>query len=558
MESSRRAGYLVLLLILAVGTTLHAEETSQLTEEQLTAIAGLPKVRGRANPRLAVERSPSVSLEGTMTITPITPSMKVDTWVIITPDPPELGGQDQIEVTPSISAEPIVDHSPLKRPLLRSRVSVESPDQEKTISYTCKYKAQLYSRSLKTRSRRSERVEELSDRERQIFLRPDATCDYTSDAFKTWKESKQFARSRRESEIDFAKRVFRTITNSYDYLYEVSQDRTASKLCQTNQTDCGGLSILFTTVMRSEAIPARLLVGRQARSIEINAGTGERKNQYHVIAEFYAEDIGWVPVDGANAVLGDPTPQKLEFFGNIPGDFLTLHIDTDLAFDTGLWGDHTERFFQMPKFWFRGKGKFDDVSMTHDWQVTTTETPKAASKTGKPNAASSDNRAFVFLPITHVRQEHLLCAPTSASMVLLHYGVRMPPRKVKQLANSVASDKSFAGTYFKDITAGLESAGLRWKERGFPTNSKGFSDGLAEIEKSLRRGYPVIIDTLVPPDGHTVVVNGIDPNRRLISIVDPNIPAPGLRRLSYVEFERLWRSVIANIRGCILTAPPIR
>ncbi|MEM9646317.1 MAG: C39 family peptidase, partial [Planctomycetota bacterium] len=87
-------------------------------------------------------------------------------------------------------------------------------------------------------------------------------------------------------------------------------------------------------------------------------------------------------------------------------------------------------------------------------------------------------------------------------------------------------------------------------------NSVGFEAGLKKIIESLDAGNPVIIDTNIPPHGHTVLVNGYDPQRKLISIVDPLIASPGLRRLNYVEFERVWRSLTADIRGVIITSAP--
>ena len=86
---------------------------------------------------------------------------------------------------------------------------------------------------------------------------------------------------------------------------------------------------------------------------------------------------------------------------------------------------------------------------------------------------------------------------------------------------------------------------------------EGFLDGVRQIHRSLSAGHPVLVDTDVPPIGHTVVVNGVDFRRQLVLVVDPNLPAPGVRRLSFDEFERLWRSSIAEVRGAILTSDPI-
>lgn len=168
---------------------------------------------------------------------------------------------------------------------------------------------------------------------------------------------------------------------------------------------------------------------------------------------------------------------------------------------------------------------------------------------------SEKKQDFVFLNIPHLQQAENLCAPTSASMALLYFGHRVPPERIKALANSVTKRPEFLGTYFEDIVNGLKGINATWEEKYFKTNKEGFDSGLKEIIASLDKGYPVIVDTNVPPHGHTVLVNGYDPNRQLISIVDPLLVAPGLRQMTYVEFEIAWRSLTADTRGGIFTSP---
>ncbi|WP_442510126.1 transglutaminase domain-containing protein [Novipirellula sp. SH528] len=542
-----------------------SESSTEFTLGQQTALASLPQIKGAANPQLEIVRDESQRIVGKLKATLTAPSMAVDTWVVVVPQAPSFDGQQIIAQTTSLDAIEIVDQSPDKRPLLRSKVKVTGPEKPSTSSYESAITVQLYSRKLQPRGRRRAKVEDLSPSERDRYLVPNRYFDYESKEFKAWKEQHGFVREKRESEFDFAHRVFQAIATDYSYHYEFRQDRTATNLCQLDKTDCGGLSILFTTVMRSEAIPARTLVGRWAKSAgpASNIG-GDRDQAFHVIAEFFAKGIGWIPVDAASAVLHDNTPNKVKFFGSQVGNFVTFHFDQEVFIDTDLWGVKPMGFVQTPKYWFRGKGAFDDTVFTHDWIVEKVDaqpgdtavansTMQAKGRNvGNPSAAQ---RNFVFLPLVHVRQAERLCAPTSASMVLLRYGMRVPPQQIKQLANSVATDPDFPGTYFKDLVDGLEKLGVVWTRQHFKTDASGFAEGLAVIEKSLREGRPVLVDTFVPPDGHTVVINGLDPNRQLISIVDPFIAAPGLRSVTYAEFEQLWRSAISDVRGCILTAP---
>ena len=170
--------------------------------------------------------------------------------------------------------------------------------------------------------------------------------------------------------------------------------------------------------------------------------------------------------------------------------------------------------------------------------------------------AEKANPSYVFLKIRHIRQKDKLCATASASMALSHYGVKMDQVVVKQLAASVSKNPQFVGTYYVDLVNGLATKGFLWKRNPHPTNAMGFRAGLKMIRESLFEDRPVIVDTNLAPNGHTMLVNGIDPRRRLISVIDPNRPAPGLRTYSYEQFEKIWRSKTIDVRGSILTFPP--
>ncbi|MCX7423606.1 MAG: C39 family peptidase [Planctomycetia bacterium] len=172
--------------------------------------------------------------------------------------------------------------------------------------------------------------------------------------------------------------------------------------------------------------------------------------------------------------------------------------------------------------------------------------------------SSNAKSKHVLLKVEHVRQGKNLCAPASASMVLKYYGKQVSQDEIKRLANSVAKNPEFAGTYYIDIVKSLKTTGVEWIHREYKADSVGFEAGMTDIIKSLDEGHPVIVDTKMPPDGHTLVVNGYDPNRKQISLVDPLIPAPGIRFVTYAEFVDLWQSLTVNTRGAIFTQPPAK
>lgn len=61
----------------------------------------------------------------------------------------------------------------------------------------------------------------------------------------------------------------------------------------------------------------------------------------HVKAEFFAEGVGWVPVDIGSAVVLAKSGDGLEYFGKDEANFLTLHLDTDIEFGTTYFGRQT-------------------------------------------------------------------------------------------------------------------------------------------------------------------------------------------------------------------------
>ncbi len=77
--------------------------------------------------------------------------------------------------------------------------------------------------------------------------------------------------------------------------------------------ECGDYSALFTALCRAAGIPARPIVGRWATSDPAD---------WHVWAEFYLPNYGWVPVDPS---YGDITGRVKDYFGNLDNKRLILH-----------------------------------------------------------------------------------------------------------------------------------------------------------------------------------------------------------------------------------------
>ncbi len=115
-------------------------------------------------------------------------------------------------------------------------------------------------------------------------------------------------------------------------------------------------------------MPARLIVGRWAESGE----PGDPK--VHVRAEFFAQGVGWVPADLSQAV-SDTTGSEFTFFGNDPGDFVTMELDVDFALDTFGLGPRNVSVIQGISHWGRGGGGPRGSRPEEKWTVTKEKSP---------------------------------------------------------------------------------------------------------------------------------------------------------------------------------------
>ncbi|MFG0267147.1 MAG: transglutaminase family protein [Rhodopirellula sp. JB055] len=348
-----------------------AEQSSGTTQSKV--IEELPKIPSGLNRGFSIVRKPAKRVTATIEFAVETPSLQANTWIFAMPEPPNLPSQKRIQSTTTPDSEIVADKSALQRSIRRCRIEVSDESQRSIAKFRCDDELQLFARSLtfdKRATKPNDDVAPLSVADREHFLMPTPELDYQSETFQAWKSRNRFRRRKTEGEVKFAQRVFQTLAHTYQYSYVPSEDRTASLLCQSDATDCGGLSTLFATVMRSEGVPARILSGRWA----ISATPGETVDdqpyyQYHVIAEFYAQGVGWIPLDTSSAILHDRTPAKLRFFGQSPGDFITYHVDPGVEFDTDLYGDYRTAYFQIPLMWVSGQGTLEQFSHQESWTV---------------------------------------------------------------------------------------------------------------------------------------------------------------------------------------------
>ncbi len=302
---------------------------------------------------------------GTLDWTITAPNCDVTKWIVFMPQAPVL--EAQTAPTSNLFSHEVNQHATTvleptsaKRKLMQLLIS-DSKDKHK-LSGIVKYQVLLAPRNLVTGA--SEKlVPSLGKTEELRYLSQSDHLNFNDAIFQKWLDENAL-RKNRESDLQFAWRSFMAIRNSYNYNYSVSQDRHVSSLCQGNSTDCGGLSWLFVAVLRANGIPARSLIGRWAKSANAQVGAEEA----HVKAEFFAKDIGWIPVEVSGAV-NDKSRDPLKYFGREKGNFITFHIDPDILIDTKLFGTKAVRNIQSPAIWFSGSGTSKGTSLHSNWTV---------------------------------------------------------------------------------------------------------------------------------------------------------------------------------------------
>jgi hypothetical protein len=299
------------------------------------------------------------------------PNCQGKEWTVFAPEAPELPGQIKVETTLDPPGKLVNEKSDLARPLLMARVKAgQQPIGSMKIQLT--YEMTLRSRKLRKGSPHT--VPDLAPAERQTYLANGGYFDFDQPDFHEWVQKHGLERGTREGEIHFARRVFLALKAGMQYDAPLKKEFHATAVCKSGRADCGGLSVLFASILRANEIPARTLWGRWAKSSEPGKiWFNHPYYQTHVKAEFFARGVGWVPVDVSSAILHDKSPQGLKYFGNDPGDFIAFHVDGNLLVDTLLFGVKPLGNMQTTRWWIRGSGTLKDEKATEAWDVTRTK-----------------------------------------------------------------------------------------------------------------------------------------------------------------------------------------
>jgi hypothetical protein len=323
-------------------------------------------------PAYVLKTAPARRVRAVLTFNVKAPKMNADEWIVLVARPPVLPCQVDVQTKMEPAARPTKELSPRRQPILIAQVPAKTKALKTGLQVRVTIEATLMSRQLTPlpTDAAAPHVAELPKAERRLSLAKTPHFNFDEPAFQRWLEKHHLHRKAGESAVALARRVFQVICKGFRYQWPVRHKGSASATTEAGRGDCGCLATVFVSALRANGIPARLRVGRWAQSVKRGETVGgSAYYQTHAQAEFYADGIGWVPADPTLALIG-PAGQALQHFGNDPGNFLTLHLDSELQLNTVHFGVQYVDWLQDVAYWARGaRNGLDGSSTTQDWQV---------------------------------------------------------------------------------------------------------------------------------------------------------------------------------------------
>ena len=144
-----------------------------------------------------------------------------------------------------------------------------------------------------------------------------------------------------EGIVNYAFNCYNYVAANYEYLNPNTGLHPLSQILADGGGDCGNLSTIFISLLRSKGVPARHVV-----SIYANGG-------FHVWAEFMMAGYGWIPVD----VTYHQSDAEGDYFGRY--DYNATIVGVDVVHTYSRWGDddtYKADLLQNYHWWWWGYG----------------------------------------------------------------------------------------------------------------------------------------------------------------------------------------------------------
>jgi hypothetical protein len=333
-------------------------------------VLSIPFVSRAGEPKYFLETKDAQKVVAKLPYGVTCPKMKATEWTVVIAQLPELPGQTKVKSTlvavpPGGKAIVLKERGTLGRSMLALKIPAKTPELKTTINVLITYEATLHARVLTELEpgMKAPKVVALSAGDRKKALAATTKYDFETALFKKWLADEKLLREPKESDIDFARRTYETLRGTVKFFLAAKMDRKASDVALAKKSDDTGMSNLFVAVMRANKVPARGLFGRWT-----TPAIKGRYLQWQTVSEFYADGVGWVPVDVSNGARRESSAGFPEF-GHDAGQFLTFHVDQDIPVDVPGSGVKTLETLQSPNWFVRGDGTGDGIQFREDWTI---------------------------------------------------------------------------------------------------------------------------------------------------------------------------------------------
>lgn len=153
--------------------------------------------------------------------------------------------------------------------------------------------------------------------------------------------------------LDYARNCYDFVAMNFKYLNPLTGLHPLPLLLSNGGGDCGNLSSIYISLLRYKGIPSRHIV------------TVRPNGSYHVWADFYMENYGWIPVD-VTYKNSDPYG---DYFGKFDGNGIVMTSDVWLPVDKGNGEVYTSSILQNYNWWIWYDGG-SKIKLTHKLTAT--------------------------------------------------------------------------------------------------------------------------------------------------------------------------------------------
>jgi hypothetical protein len=153
--------------------------------------------------------------------------------------------------------------------------------------------------------------------------------------------------------LDYARKCYEYVAMNFKYLNPLTGLHPLPILLTNGGGDCGNLSSIFISLLRYKSIPSRHIV------------TVRPDGTYHVWADFFLENYGWIPVD-VTYKNSDPYG---DYFGKFDGNGIVMTREVCLPIDKGNGEVYTSSILQNYNWWIWYEGG-SKINLTHKLTAT--------------------------------------------------------------------------------------------------------------------------------------------------------------------------------------------